>query len=161
MYSRQLNKQYEQIMNLIKNTSASCGENIELQGHWAKYVCVLAAGFLENALGEVYIPMVGSSASPAVSNFTQKVLNKIQNPKANKFYETANSFKKDWGDEVEKLFQTDPAVKEAIDSIIRIRHLIAHGKNTSVSIVKVKEYLESAVRVIELIERQCGYHGQN
>ena len=157
MQSQQLNRQYKQIILLIENTRLSCGDNIELQGHWGKYVCVLAAGFLENAICEVYIPLVSSSASPAVSNFSQTILQKIQNPKSNRFVEIASSFKKEWGEQLDQFLKADTDRKDAIDSIMRNRHLIAHGKNTSVSIVKVKEYLDRSVEVIEFIEKQCGY----
>lgn len=157
MQSPQLNKQYKQILKLIEDTRVSCGDSLELQGHWGKYICILAAGFLENAIGEVYIPLVSSSSSSAVSNFTQRVLEKIQNPKSSKFVEIARSFKKEWGEELENFLNADADLKDSIDSIMRIRHLIAHGKNTSVSVVKVKEYLERSVHIIEFIEKQCGY----
>jgi|GEM_PF-649188 len=157
MQSQQLNKQYKQIIKLIDDTRVSCGDSLELQGHWGKYICVLAAGFLENAIGEVYIPLVSSSSSPAVSNFTQQVLERIQNPKSSKFIEIARSFKKEWGEELDNFLNTDSDLKDAIDSIMRTRHLIAHGKNASVSVVNVKEHLERSVQVIEFIEKQCGY----
>lgn len=157
MKNRKLDKQYRQILNLIENTRESCGDNLELQGHWGKYICILAAGFLENALSEVYIPLVSSSSSPAVSNFTQRILEKIQNPKSSRFVETARSFKKEWGDELDGFLNDEDDIKDAIDSIMRNRHLIAHGKNTSVSVVTVKEQLNKSVRAIEFIEQQCGY----
>ena len=155
--SHDLNKQYKVILNLIASTRASCGDDLELQGHWGKYICILSAGFLENAISQVYMPLVSGSASPAVSNFTNRMLEKIQNPKASKFVEVARSFKKEWGDDLEAYFNSDIELKDAIDSIMQNRHLIAHGKNTSVSIVKVKDQIEKSVEVIEFIENQCGY----
>ena len=157
MRSVQLDKQYKQLTSLIENTRSSCGDNIELQGHWGKYICVLCAGFLENAISEVYIPLITTSSSPAVSNFTQRTLEKVQNPKSTRFIEIASSFKKDWGEELDLFLKADSSRKDAIDSIMRNRHLIAHGKNTSVSVVKVKEYLDKSLEVINFIERQCGY----
>lgn len=155
MESLSLNKQYNQIKKLIEETRKSCGDNFELQGHWAKYICVLSAGFLENAISEVYIKLVNSSSSPSVSNFTQRVLEKIQNPKSSKFIEVASSFKKEWGIELEVFLNNDEDLKDSIDSIMRNRHLIAHGKNTTISVVKIKEQLERSIKVIEFIERQC------
>ena len=46
--------------------------------------------------------------------------------------------------------------KDAIDSIMANRHLIAHGKNSGISLVRVKDYLEKSIEVIEFIENQCG-----
>jgi hypothetical protein len=152
-----LKKQYDQILNLIDRTDESCGSNLELYGHWGKYICILAAGFLENAIGEVYQELVSKSSSPFVSNYTLRSLEKLQNPKASRFVEVASSFKREWGSDLEAFLNANSNVREAIDSIMNNRHLIAHGKNTSISVVKMKEYLASAVKLIEFIEGQCGY----
>ncbi len=157
MKSLQLNTQYNYIQKLIEDTRTSCGDNLELQGHWGKYICILAAGFLENAISEVYIPLVNNSSSPAVSNFAQRTLQKIQNPKSSRFIAIAHSFKKEWGEDLEIFLNDDNDLKDAIDSIMRNRHLIAHGKNTSVSVIKIKEQLERSVKIIEFIENQCNY----
>lgn len=157
MLTHNLQKQYQQIVKLIDRTNESCGSNLELHGHWGKYICILVAGFLENALSEVYQELVNKSSSPFVSNFTLRSLEKIQNPKASRFVETASSFKREWGSELEIFLNQNPSVREAVDSIMNNRHLIAHGKNTSISVVKVKEYLTAAVKLIEFIETQCGY----
>ena len=155
MKSHQLNKQYNQIIALIDNTRKSCGDNLELQGHWGKYTCVLASGFLENAISEIFTDFVNDSAAPAISSYTMKTLSKIQNPKSNKFIETASQFKKEWGESLESFLEEDKSRKDAIDSIMTNRHLVAHGKNTNISIVKVKEYLEKSVEVIDFLEKKC------
>ncbi|MHB9804566.1 HEPN domain-containing protein [Pantoea ananatis] len=155
MKSHSLNKQFSQIISLIDNTRQSCGDNLELQGHWGKYTCVLASGFLENAISEVFNEFVSNGAAPAISSYTLKSLAKIQNPKTNKFIETATHFKKEWGESLEQFIDADISRKEAIDSIMTNRHLVAHGKNTNISIVKVKEYLEKSVEVIEFLESKC------
>ena len=48
--------------------------------------------------------------------------------------------------------------KEAIDAIISNRNLIAHGENSNITLVQLKDYLTKSVRVIEVIENQCGGH---
>lgn len=155
MKNHQLNKQYKQIIDLIDNTRESCGDNLELQGHWGKYTCVLASGFLENAISEVFSEFVTDGAAPAISSYTLKTLSKIQNPKTIKFVETASHFKKEWGDSLTMFLEEDISRKEAIDSIMTNRHLVAHGKNTNISIVKVKEYLEKSIEVITFLENKC------
>lgn len=156
MKSVELTRQLQKINELIQSTTVSTGENIELQGHWGKYICVLSAGFLENAISEVFISFVDNSSAPHVASFAGKTLKKIQNPKSTKFVEIASSFRKEWGEEIENLFLEDPSIKNAIDSIMNNRHLIAHGKSTSISVVRVKEYLDKSLELIEFIEKQCG-----
>jgi hypothetical protein len=156
MKSAELNRQIQYIKGLLKSTTESTNSNLELQGHWGKYLCILSAGFLENAISEIYIELTKNSSSPQVASFTTKMLQKINNPKASKFIETARAFKKEWGEELEKFFGENPEIKTSIDSIMTNRHLIAHGKTATVSIAQIREYLDGSIRAIEYIEKQCG-----
>lgn len=155
MKNYELNKQYQKIIWLINQTKLSTDSNLELQGHWGRYICILVAGFLENAISEVYIHFIKASASPQVADYTIATLKKIQNPKSNKFIETATKFKKEWGKELKHFFEDDISRKYAIDSIMQIRHEIAHGKNTGITVAQVKKYFEKSIEVIEFIENQC------
>ncbi len=156
MMNRELNRQLQSIQCLIESTFLSTAEDIELQGHWGKYLCVLAAGFLENAIRAIYIDLASRSSAPHVASYARKMLEKIQNPKAEKFVETARAFNKSWGEDLNVFFEENAVIKGAIDSIMTNRHLIAHGKNTSVSLAMVKEYLKNSVKALDFIERQCG-----
>ncbi len=158
MKNLELNRQYQEIAHLINSTDAFTNQDIELQGHWGKYLCVLAAGFLENAISDIYTDFVTNSSSPQVCSFANKTLKKIQNPKAQKFIDVAYSFKKEWGEELEQYFSAEQANKEAINSIMTNRHQIAHGKSTSISVIRVKDYLEKSVVVVEFIENQCNVY---
>jgi hypothetical protein len=45
--------------------------------------------------------------------------------------------------------------KDAIDSIMNNRHLIAHGKDSGITVARVNDYLRKCIEVIEFIEAQC------
>ena len=141
-----LNKLFDEAENL---------PNDQFRAEWARYLCVLTAGFLENAIAGVYEKYAILCANDSISGFVTLVLNRIQNPKANKFVEVAGSFKKDWGRELEE-YMAENGRKEAIDSIMANRHLIAHGKDSGITIVRLRVYLDSSIEVIKQIERQCG-----
>jgi hypothetical protein len=53
------------------------------------------------------------------------------------------------------VFVEDEGRDDAIGNIMTNRHLIAHGKNSQITIGKIKEYLKLAVEVLEFIENQC------
>jgi len=154
MRNRELSRQHNQLKTLISKTETITAGDMEAQSHWAKYLCVLSAGFLENAIQELYGLYCSKCANPNVASFTKKALARIQNPKAEAFLEVAGSFKKKWGDDLEKFIDNEGR-KEAINSIMSNRHRIAHGKDTSISLVRIKEYLSKSVGVIEFIEGQC------
>ena len=154
--NRELNRQYQIIKNLIDSTADFTNHNIELQGHWGKYICVLVAGFIENAIREVYTEFVeNSSSSEQVRSFANKRLNRISNPNGQRFIETAYSFSTEWGDGLKQHFATKPEQKSAIDSIMKHRHQIAHGKSARIGISGVKDYLEKIIVAIAFIENQC------
>ena len=111
---------------------------------------------MENSIREVYGEFVRNSSSPQVSKYTQSALSNIYTPKASRFLEVTKAFSKEWGELLEIYLDSGQGERrDAIDSIMNNRHLIAHGKTTSISVVRVKNYLEKAVEVIDFIEVQC------
>jgi hypothetical protein len=154
MRNQEISRQLQRLRILITRVDVAAGGNVEMQAHWARYLCVLAAGLLENALAEVYSEFaVGNSQQP-VANFASHALAAIQNPKTSRFLEVAQRFKPEWRDELEAFVREDGRA-EAIDSIMANRHLVAHGKNSSITLVRVKDYLAKAIQVVEFIEKQC------
>ena len=90
-----------------------------------------------------------------VADYVESTLSKVQNPKARKFLQIAGGFNKTWEDSL-GVFLASEGRKEAIDAIMANRHLIAHGKDSGITLARIKEYLSKSVQVIEFIEEQCG-----
>ena len=155
MQNSQLRSQLDSLTSLLDRTDDATGGNIELMGHWGRYLCVLVAGFLENALTGLYSSYVVRVANEPVANYSIRKLENIINPKANRFVETAGSFRTEWGEELKAFLNDDGARrKNAIDSIMNNRHQIVHGEATGISIVYVRAYLSDCVDVVEFIEEQ-------
>jgi hypothetical protein len=142
--------------SLIKRSEESTAQNIELQSEWARYICVLAAGLLENALKEVYIEFAKNNISTPIANFIGSNLSWIRNPKTQRFMDTAAAFSDAWRTEL-AVYVDENGRGDAIDSIMVNRHLIAHGQyqDSRVSLVQVKEYLVKAIEVVNFVETQC------
>lgn len=154
MRNRDLVRQKQALNGLIAKTQSATGGDVEMQSHWAKYLCVLVAGFLENALAELYGDYCKRSASPAVANFAARSLTRIRNPKTNTFIEVCGGFDKAWAESLE-VFIEDDGRREAINSIMANRHLIAHGKDSGITVARVNEYFGKALTVLDFIEEQC------
>jgi hypothetical protein len=156
MRNRELARQLQRLNNLFQQTDTASGSNIEFQSHWAKYLCVLSAGFIENSISEIYSDFVKRTTPEPVANYANTGLARIQNPKTSKFIETARAFKVDWANELEDfVMDNGEERKTAIDSIMSNRHRIAHGKNSGVTVIQIRQWLDRAIEVIELIENQC------
>ena len=154
MRNQELSRQIQQLNSLIARTGQASAGDIEMQAHWAKYVCVLCAGLLENALSELYTDYARGAASEPVAAYVRANISKTQNPKTSKYVQIASTFKKEWGEEL-STFANEEGRKEALDSIMSNRHLIAHGKRSDISMARVKEYLRKSIELIELVEEQC------
>jgi len=141
------------IRALIKNTSGATAADFELQAHWARYACVLAAGLLENALVSFYSDFVRRNAHRPVVDYATGQIASIQNPKTSKFIDVSRSFKRSWGDDLQQFVETDGR-KEAIDGIMANRHLIVHGKDSGITVATVSAYLDKAEEVLKFIEKQ-------
>ena len=63
--NRELAAQLDSLESLLDRTDEATGGDIELVGHWGRYLCVLTAGFLENALTEVYGPICKGRGEPS------------------------------------------------------------------------------------------------
>ena len=154
MRNRELSRQIKYLTSLLKRTGKAT-DDVELLGHWGRYLCVLAAGFLENSIYEVYGEFVRRASSPAVAQFAESRLERINNPNARRFVETAGSFKREWAEGLESfLNEDDERRRNAINSIMDNRNKIAHGGRVQISVARVREYLSGCVEVVEFIERQ-------
>jgi RiboL-PSP-HEPN len=152
-----LSSQIQRLHWLISQANELNADQLELRAHWARYICVLSAGFLENAHIDVYSQYARSCSTPAVADYVESTLRKIQNPKAKRFEETAKSFNKAWEENL-TIFLGSQGRREAIDAIMSNRHLIAHGKDSGITLARLKEYLSKSVEVVEFIENQCNFN---
>ena len=153
MRSQELSSQLQRIRSLIKETHTASVNDLELQSHWAKYLCVLCAGLLEDSMIQIYGDYAKRSANPIVSSYVFSQLDRIQNPKTQKFIEIATQFSKSWGAELE-LFASTDGRKEAIDAIMANRNSIVHGGSSGITISQLTNYLNKSLEVLEHIEKK-------
>ena len=156
MRNPQINMRLVEIRELIDRTGDAT-QDINLQAHWGRYLCVVVAGFLEYGLRTIYVDFAERSASPQVARFASRTIRRIRNPNAERFLQTAGYFNPRWRDELQEFFLEDSnETKDVIDSIMSARNRIAHGGSAQVTVSSAREYLNHSVKVLEFIEKQCG-----
>src|SRR5664279_618908 len=107
-------------------------DDMELQAHLSRYLCVLCSGYLEIALAAVLSEYAVDKSAPRVASYVSRNLNQFQNPKMSKILELVDRFDRAWGDEIRNNLR--PEAKDAVDSIVANRNEIAHGRHTSLSL---------------------------
>src|SRR5580658_5700290 len=110
-------------------------DDFELKSHWARYLCILASGFLEVAVSALYSQYAHQVSAPGVANFVEATLENFHSPKMMNICLVARQFNPDWADQLESA--TAGELKDAVDSIVANRHLIAHGRDVSISYVRI------------------------
>ena len=143
----------KQYLDYLFSKSALLKENDELLAHWARYLCVLVSGWLEISVYEIYSDYAQKRSSENVSRYVSSRLRKFQNPKMNNILSLTSDFSMEWRDMLQQC--TNGEIKDALDSIVANRHLIAHGESCNISYERLKEYYGRAVKAIELLENQC------
>lgn len=146
-------KYKQQLDALFSKVEAATGDDLELQSHWAKYLCVLISGFIETAVREILKEYAKNKSSSNVSNFVANRLNGFQNPNMQKILEIVGAFSPEWQAMLET--ETEGQPKHAIDSIVANRHRISHGQPSAISLAQIKEYYKGALQVIEHLEKIC------
>ena len=153
--NEELNKQSDKILKLIETAENHFEEDDEMRSHLAKYVCILCSGFLENAVHVLYTDYVkAETTSNPVISFSTIAINKIQNPNSEKFRDLAKSFNPEWEEPLKNYMQTDDRAS-AINYIMKDRHKIAHGKDSDITLMRIKEHHLKTVDIIKYIETQC------
>lgn len=130
-------------------TKISVVEETEMKAHWAKYLCVLTSGFLENSIRNIISDYAQNKASNPLANFIQKKVKSITNLKNNNLIDLLNSFDSEWGDKY--VANISDAQVDAINSIVANRHLIAHGRNVGITYISVKNYYDHIKSSVSLI----------
>lgn len=122
--------------------------------HWGRYMCIMAAGFLESALQTVYRNYASQASDRNVSNYVSSQLRRVRNPDAGRFVELARAFNQDWGNALSAFIDRNDR-RTAINEIQRNRNLNAHDQQSEITLAEVRAYLPKCVEVIDFIENQC------
>ena len=157
MKSLELNRQAAVLRQLIKRVGHDpTTRALEMQAHWAKYICVLASGYTENVARDIFRRYVkANSYSEPVVRYAIKQLDTIQNPRPDKFVQIASSFDPVWGRDLEAYLDQDSR-SLSINAIMSNRHLIAHGRSSNITVGQVNLYIAKVTDVAEYMESLCG-----
>lgn len=152
--------QNQKARNLLQELNTLFGEvsitNIQ-QIHCGRYLCVMVASFLENAVQAIYEDYAYSVAGGNVAQYvSNQIAFTVGNGNADSLVRTANAFSGTWANEL-RSFLADDNRQSAINTIVSQRNLIAHGEQSSISPAQLRAHLEKAVAVIDFIESRC--HG--
>ena len=151
----ELKRQSEKILTLIDDAERLLIDEDEMKSHLAKYICILCSGFLENVVKLLYtdyiknLTTVENIISYAISN-----LSGINNPNSERLRNIAKSFNVVWERDLNAFMITEER-NTTINFIMKERHSIAHGKDSDITLRRIRDYHLKSLEVAEFIENQC------
>ncbi len=153
MRSSEIAREQQRLDNLFKkinDVQRLSSDDLELQAHWARYLCILVSGFLENSIRTIYSEYAKEKASPQIVNFVEEKLKGFQNPRMEKVFQLMASFDEEWGKQLKT--KTEGEIKDAVNSIVILRNSIAHGKSVGITYITIQDYYKSSKKLLDVID---------
>jgi len=126
--------------------------NDELNSHYAGYLCVRVSGYLETSIKLLLFAYCENKANDLVAAFVDSHLQGLTNVKEEKLRKILGAFSRDWAEKFSQMI--DEEHKNAFDSIVVNRNAIAHGKNNSMTYVRVKRYYDLINQALAILKTE-------
>lgn len=133
--------------------ASSIGGDVELLSDFARYLCVLVAGFLEQAVIELVLEHVRNHSHTSVQRHVEQHLRQFTSAKSQRIIDLIGGFDPDWRKDLEAYLVDE--YKDAVDSVVDLRHTISHGRSVGVTIARVQDYYGRVKHVVGHIADLC------
>lgn len=143
----------EEVFRLRKRLDATFSRiptpttDLEIQADFAKFLCILVSGFFENAIVALLLDYVERRSAPEVVSFVERQLDHWTNPNTEKITNLFGAFDADWRISL-TAYLVDQR-KDSLNSLIALRHKIAHGESVGTSLSQVKEHYKVVLEVVD------------
>lgn len=148
----EIERQRQKLDATFKRASAT-NSDAELLADFAKYLCVLVAGFLEQAVIELPLEHVRTRSDISIHRHVERNLRRFTNAKAQRIIDLLGSFEPDWGKDLENYLVDEH--KAAVDSVVDLRNSVSHGRPAEVSMRRVQDYYVRVKCVVDHIADLC------
>lgn len=146
--------------NLFKSeiTASTEGQiaEITIQSNWAKYLCILTSGYLEQSVKEIIFEYISKhSKSEELIKYAENSWQKSRNFSYDKLLHTMGLFNNEWEANLALWFELDDKRKSDINSLVKWRNDIAHGNEantTGITINSAKSKYDTVVSLVDKIE---------
>ena len=144
---------YEARLNHLFQLTESLPDDLMIRSHWARYLCVMSAGYLETSVRAIYGEYARTRSTPCIASYVDSKLKSFRSAKMNNIVQLAGTFNPNWADDLTR--ETEGELADSVNSIVNNRHQIAHGKDTGVSLANLSRWHKNATKVIKLLEEIC------
>jgi len=149
----QVHREQKRLDETFNRASLMKDPDPELLADFARYLCVLVSGFLEQSVIEILLEHTRGQASPSIQRFAGTKLQRFSTANAHNVKELIGSFDPAWYGDLDAYLVAEH--KDALDSVVNIRHAVAHGRFVGVTLAAARRYYERVKEVVNHISNLC------
>lgn len=117
----------------------------ELTAHFARYLCVLTSGYVEQSVKELVIEYCRKRSTDPIQRYVGAQLKKLRNIDSEKLRQLVESFSIEWWRQISGNL---PDELNSIGSIATVRNNVSHGGDTGITMNTVKQYFDDSSTVL-------------
>lgn len=150
-----LNRRHLQLNALFRQVEEAAAGNQELYAHWAKYLTVLVSGFIEECVEEIFSNYVDNCSNAKTACFVKSSIAGMRsNPNYDKLRKIVSKFDANWARSLDE-YSKQEGRQDALNSVMNVRHAVAHGRDTGITMSSLRSYFDKCVDMLIFIEKQC------
>ena len=137
-----LDEVFERAGNLVADPA--------VQADYARYLCVLVTGFLEQSVRRTLLEYVESQQNPKLNRYIEWSLRPTRSMRATEILDLVKRFDESWQSELDAKLTFRH--REAIGSVYASRNKIAHGEDVDLPYRQIRadyDMVKEAVRFLE------------
>ena len=143
-------KRLEIAIDSARDEAASSQLSEENRARLAQLMTIWASGYLEATCRDAVLAYTKRRADPTIVKFVSRSLNRFRNPRMENILALVRGIDDDIADDLDDY--ADGSIRESVNSIVSIRHLIAHGRSANISVGRVTQYFEDAKKLARKME---------
>ena len=120
----------------------------ELLSDFARYLCVLVSGYVEQTTVELLIEYARTHSDTRIQRHVERGVRRVTNLNTQRLIDLVGTLDPAWRTELEKFIVDE--YKDALDGIVALRNNVAHGRYVGVTMLRANEYY---MRVKKIIDR--------
>ena len=122
----------------------------DVEADYARYLCVLVTGFLEQAVERVILGYVDAQGDRRLSSYIATTLRPMRNMRARQILEIVGRFDEDWRSQLDEKLTIRH--RDAIGSVYASRNRIAHGEDVDLTYRQVRDDYALVREAISILE---------
>lgn len=118
----------------------------ELSSHYARYLCVLVSGYIEQSVKELVLQYVRLRSEQRVARLVGRQINRVRNIDQGSLKTLIDNLDASWWPAIEA---SHPDELAAFDSVVAVRNSISHGGDAGITVATIQQYFRQVSAVLK------------